>query len=91
METTGRCEAPVGSASPNMQPTRRVSRLYGAGAGTCYGQNMAQKFSEPRDHPRRETRAESERRSAKLLAAQVMALAAITLLFDDEDDSDPPS
>jgi hypothetical protein len=59
----------------------------------CYGQTMAQKFSEPRDHGRRETRAESERRSAKLLAAQVMALAAIELLFDDDEDdsSDPTS
>jgi hypothetical protein len=47
---------------------------------------MAQKFSEPREHSRRETRADSERRSAKLLAAQVMALAAIELLFDDEDE-----
>jgi hypothetical protein len=50
---------------------------------------MAQKFSEPREHNRRETRAESENRAAKLLAAQVMALAAIALLFDDEDDAEP--
>jgi hypothetical protein len=49
---------------------------------------MAQKFNEPRDHTRRETHGESENRAAKLLAAQVMALAAIALLFDDEDFSE---
>ena len=50
---------------------------------------MAQKFNEPREPSRRETRAESDNRAAKLLAAQVMALAAIALLFDDEDEAEP--
>ena len=52
---------------------------------------MIKKSSEPREKTRSETRAEFERRAGKLLAGNIIAIAAMMLLFDDDEDSTEPS
>ncbi len=47
---------------------------------------MAKKFSELRETMRSEARAESDNRAAKLLAASIMAIAGMLLVFEDDED-----
>ena len=52
---------------------------------------MTKKSSESREKTRSDTRAEFERRAGKLLAGNIIVLAAMMLVFDDDEDGSEPS